>query len=37
MATTGSNRAAVTAGIMPDKIPMTIQIEMARKRMPAEI
>src|SRR5665213_883853 len=36
IATTGSMRAAVNAGIIPDKIPMMIQIDMARKRMPPE-
>jgi hypothetical protein len=37
MATTGSMRAAISAGIIPDKIPITIQIEMASERIPAEI
>lgn len=37
MATTGSKREAVNAGMIPAKIPMMIQIEMARVSMPAEM
>ena len=37
MATTGSRREAVNAGINPAKIPMIIQIDMARVSMPAEM
>ena len=37
MATTGSKREAVYAGIIPARIPMMIQIEMAKVIMPAEM
>jgi hypothetical protein len=37
MATTGSIRAAIDAGIMPANIPIIIQIEMASDRIPGEI
>lgn len=36
IATTGSMRAAVKAGMIPDKIPMMIQIDMARNKIPPE-
>jgi hypothetical protein len=37
MATTGSRRDAMYAGMMPDKIPINTQMEIANERMPAEI
>jgi hypothetical protein len=37
MATTGSSRDAVYAGIIPDNIPIKIQIEMASVSIPVEI
>ena len=37
MATTGSRREALKAGMMPARIPMMMQSEIARKRMPPEM
>ena len=37
MATTGSRREALNAGIIPARMPIIIQIEMARKRIPPDI
>jgi hypothetical protein len=37
MATTGSRRDALKAGMMPARIPMMMQSEIARKRMPPEM
>jgi hypothetical protein len=37
MATTGSRREALNAGIRPARIPIIIQMEMARKRIPPDI
>ena len=37
MATTGSKREAIYAGIIPANIPMMIQIEMAKVSIPAEM
>ena len=37
IATTGSNRAAIDAGIIPAKTPMVMQREIASVKMPGEI
>ena len=37
IATTGSIRAAIDAGIMPANIPIEIQIEMASAKIPGDI
>jgi hypothetical protein len=37
IATTGSSRAAAEAGIIPARMPMAIQINIARDKMPGDI
>ncbi len=37
IATTGSIRAAIDAGMIPANIPIKIQIEMASERIPGDM